>query len=152
MNKNVKRIALGCLTFGLMCVSMTGCFYEKETYNDDVKEANDEFVKYEAEDTRVNVSPNIVNTVKKMGDLEFRNIRISELIDITSISADVYNASSETIFEKEFYIRLVDKEGNTLTEFKSSVGTIPPGGTSVLSTSVVLDFANAYDIQFVECY
>lgn len=150
MNKNLKRIILGSLMVGLLCVSMTGCFNDRETYNDDVKEQVDEFVKSEEDGTRVNVSPNITKTTKKMGALEFKNIRVSELIDITSISADVYNVSSKTILEKDFYVRLIDKDGNILAEFKTSVGTIAPGGMSILNAQVVLDFANAYDIQFVE--
>lgn len=161
MNKNIKKILFGCLTFSVMCVSMTGCFKKKGTYKENMDNLddtqinesvvdNDEFIKYESDGTRVNVSANIANTTKKMGDLEFRNIRVSEIVNMTKISAEVYNTSSEKIIEKELYVRLLDKEGNVIVDISAILGTIEPGSYTTLNAQSTLDFANAYDIQFVE--
>lgn len=162
MSKNTKKIVFGCLTFCIMCASMTGCFFDKkETYkeNNDIKNNqisgeevvnNDEFIKYETDGTRVNVSSNIANATKKMGELEFRNIRLSEIVNMTKITADVYNMSSEKIMEKDFYIRLLDKNGNVITDISATLGTIAPGASTTLNAQSTLDFANAYDIEFIE--
>lgn len=162
MNKNAKKVIISCLTLVVMGAAMTGCgcTRNKETSkgnpnvsnNNQVAEQvnNDEFIRYESDGTRVNISPNIANTTKKMGVLEFKNIRVSEIVNMTKISADVYNTSPEKIIEKDLLVRLLDKNGNVIIDINATLGTIEPGASVTLNAQATLDFANAYDIQFVE--
>ena len=42
---------------------------------------------------------------------------------------------------------LINKSGDTLSEVKGYLGTIPEGGTSTLNITANADFANAYDFK-----
>ncbi len=161
MNKNTKKVVLGCLTLVVIGAAMTGCSWfdkEKNPAGNDVSDNNqvteqinnDEFIKYEENGTRVNVSPNIVNSTKKLGTLEFRNINISEVVNMTKITADVYNTSTEDIIEKDLVIKLLDKNNKVIIEIPASLGTIKAGESTRMISQTTLDYANAYDVQFVE--
>ena len=167
MNKNMKKIFLTGATLAILGSVMTGCSWFKEekvpinnttnnitntNVNTQVEETmkEDEFIRYEEDGTRVNTSANIINSTKRLGVLEFKNIELSEIVNITKIKAEVHNTSTEKIIEKEIVIKLLDKNGKAITELNTCVCTIEPGAFLELNAQSTLDFANAYDIEFIE--
>lgn len=154
MNKRIKRVLFGCLSFAIVSTAMIGCtqkdkdIEEKKPNQIDKKQ---ELV-YIAEDgTKVNQSDKIVKETKRRGDLEFKNISITESGNLTRIECQIYNSSNEILDEKNFEIVLLNNENEEVKRIrKMYVGTVLPGETKSWGTETTLDYSEVYDIKFVE--
>ncbi|MBO5179385.1 MAG: hypothetical protein J6B87_03470 [Clostridia bacterium] len=148
MNKQFKKIFFGSLAVIATCVAITGCG-PKEKENK-IPE-NIELVHTAEDGTKVNKSDKINNETKKLGDLEFKNISITETGERTKIEFDVYNSSDEMLNEKELQVILLNTQNEEIKRIKPVyIGTIPPKGIGKGKTETTLDYTEVYDIKFIE--
>lgn len=154
MNKRIKKIIFGCLSFIIISAAMTGCkpknVEEKEP--DEIKQEQKQELVYIREDgTKVNQSEKIVNKTQKIGNLEFKNVSIMESGNLTRVEFDVYNSSNEILNEKEITIILLNDKNEEVKRMENVyIGTIAPNGTTKGQRETTLDYAEVYDIKFIE--
>lgn len=147
MKKQMKKIFFGSLAIIATCIAITGCGpkTEEEKVPEDIK------LVYTTEDgTQVNQSEKIINETKKLGELEFSNISITESGNLTKIKCDISNTSGNILNEKEFSIILLNTENEEVKKIKGYIGTILPGATQNWGMETTLDYTEVYDIKFVE--
>lgn len=106
--------------------------------------AQEEFVRKEEDGTRVNTSSKLAET-KKCENLEITDIELTEKNGESYIQATVKNNGSTAESDEFLTLKVVDKEGKTLTEVKGYVDNVNPGETYALKIKASADFANAYD-------
>lgn len=152
VRKQIKKIFLGCLSFIVVATAFVGC--KQKNIEENAPEKNDkkqELVYISDDGTKINQSDKIVNETKKLGQLEFKKISITESGNLTRIECQIYNSSNETLNEKEFEIILLNDKNEEVKRIrKMYVGTILPGETKAWGTETTLDYTEVYDIEFVE--
>lgn len=147
MKKNEVRnimviILIAVVIIGLIIISKNSKKDVKE--NKPVESNQEEFVKTEADGTRVNTSSKLAEA-KKCGNLEISNIELKEKNGESYIQATVKNNGSTAEEGTFLKLKVVDKAGNTITEVKGYVDMVKPGETYILKIKASADFANAYD-------
>lgn len=152
MTKQVKNIFLGCLSFIIAITVFCGCKAKNiEEQKPENVEEKQELVYTTEDGTKVNKSDKIVNETKKLGNLEFKNILITESGERTKLEFDVYNSSSERLEEKNIQIILLNTKNEEIKKIKPVyIGTIPPKETVKGHAETTLDYAEVYDVKFVE--
>ena len=148
MNKKIKKIVLGCLSFIIISTVLIGC----KSNNTEEKEQEKIQLTYVDEyGTKINKSDKVVNETKKLGNLEFKNISIKESGNLTKLEFDVYNSSEEILYEKEVTIILLNEKNEEIKKLKDFyIGTISPKQTIKGRREITLDHTEVYDIKFVE--
>ena len=105
---------------------------------------NEAYVEKQEDGTKVNTSNKLKET-KKLGDLEFRNIRLTSKNGESYLTATVKNVGGSKAGDEFVTITVVDDQGSILTSVDAYLGTIQPGAETTLSSKTSSDFANAYD-------
>ena len=136
-------IIIAVVIIAVIMISRNGGKDNKETQNIQNTQG-EEFVRKEADGTRVNTSSKLAEA-KKCGNLEISNIELKEKNGESYIQATVKNAGSTTEEGTFLKLKIVDKAGSTITEVKGYVDTVKAGETYLLKIKTSADFANAYD-------
>lgn len=152
MNKKMKKVFFAFLTVIALSATMTGCGPKnnKETLNNNTPEKKI-IVETLEDGTKVNKSDKIVGQTKTLGNLEFKNISITESGNLTKISFDVYNNSEELLEEKDIVIILLNEKDEEIKRINNAyIGTILPKETVNWKMNLTLDYTEVYDIKFAE--
>lgn len=149
MNKSERKqvmimigVMLAIVIILLIVKSTKGDEQENQPIQNTVQ--NEAYVERQEDGTSLNVSNKIKET-KKLGDLEFSNIRLTSKNGESYLTATVKNTSSVKTGDEFITITVLDENGNTLTSVYAYLGTIDAGQETTLSTKTSSDFANAYD-------
>ena len=149
MNKSERKqvmimigVMLAIVIILLIVKSTKGDEQENQPIQNTVQ--NEAFVEKQEDGTSLNVSDKLKET-KKLGDLEFSNIRITSRNGESYLTATVKNTSSVKTGDEFITITVLDENGNTLTSVYAYLGTIDAGQETTLSTKTSSDFVNAYD-------
>ena len=149
MNKSERKqvmimigVMLAIVIILLIVKSTKGDEQENQPIQNTVQ--NEAYVERQEDGTSLNVSDKIKET-KKLGDLEFSNIRLTSRNGESYLTAKVKNTSSVKTGDEFITITVLDENGNTLTSVYAYLGTIDAGQETTLSTKTSSDFANAYD-------
>lgn len=105
---------------------------------------NEAYVEKQEDGTKVNTSNKLKET-KKLGDLEFSNIRLTSKNGESYLTATVKNVGGSKAGDEFVTITVVDDQGSILTSVDAYLGTIQAGAETTLSSKTSSDFANAYD-------
>ena len=105
-------------------------------------QAGDESTDYA---TRVNTNEDF-NATKTYNDLEISNIQLSENNGTSVLLADVTNKGDSTHEQETVKITIVG-EDDSETTVNAIIGTIEPGETIKLNTSMTADVVNAKDFK-----
>ena len=95
--------------------------------------------------TRVNTNEDF-NSTKTYNDLEISNIQLSENNGTSVLLADVTNKGDSTHEQENVKITIVG-EDDSETTVNAIIGTIEPGETIKLNTSMTADVVNAKDFK-----
>ena len=95
--------------------------------------------------TRVNTNEDF-NSTKTYNDLEISNIQLSENNGTSVLLADVTNKGDSTHEQETVKITIVG-EDDSETTVNAIIGTIEPGETIKLNTSMTADVVNAKDFK-----
>lgn len=149
MNKSERKqvmimigVMLAIVIILLIVKSTKGDEQENQPIQNTVQ--NEAYVERQEDGTSLNVSDKLKET-KKLGDLEFSNIRLTSRNGESYLTATVKNTSSVKTGDEFITITVLDENGNTLTSVYAYLGTIDAGQETTLSTKTSSDFANAYD-------
>ena len=149
MNKSQRKqvmimigVMLAIVIILLIVKSTKGDEQENQPIQNTVQ--NEAYVERQEDGTSLNVSDKLKET-KKLGDLEFSNIRLTSRNGESYLTATVKNTSSVKTGDEFITITVLDENGNTLTSVYAYLGTIDAGQETTLSTKTSSDFANAYD-------
>lgn len=147
--KEIKIVAIIIITM----IIITGILFVKKTknkasntLNDKNITSNQEFVSVQEDGTKINKSNNLAQT-KTIDGLEIGNIVLIEKNGESYLQATVKNTTNKILGEEFIKLTLINKSGNTLSEVKGYLGTIPGGETTTLNIKASADFANAYDFK-----
>ena len=110
------------------------------------KEQLGEYEKETLDGTKVNTSDKLSET-KTLEGLEISNIKLVENENLSKLTADVKNPTSETLGDYEVKITLIDKDGKELVTIAGYIDKVQAGETVELNASVAVDVANAYDLK-----
>ena len=154
MNKNEKRwIVLLVAVLAIAVVLIVGLGMngnrqdtamggQSQTQGATGTQAGDESSDYA---TRVNTNEDF-NATKTYNDLEISNIQLSENNGTSVLLADVTNKGDSTHEQENVKITIVG-EDNSETTVNAIIGTIEPGETIKLNTSMTADVVNAKDFK-----
>ena len=95
--------------------------------------------------TRVNTNEDF-NATKTYNDLEISNIQLSENNGTSVLLADVTNKGESTHEQETVKITIIG-EDDSKTTVNAIIGTIEPGETIKLNTSMTADVVNAKDFK-----
>ncbi len=147
--KEIKVVAI----IIIIMIITTGILFIKKNKNKNVNTINDknitsnqEFVSVQEDGTKINKSNNLAQT-KTIDGLEISNVVLIEKDGESYLQATVKNTTNKILGEEFIKLTLINKSGDTLSEVKGYLGTIPEGGTSTLNIKANADFANAYDFK-----
>lgn len=108
----------------------------------------EEFVQVLDDGTKLNTSTRLRRT-KTVDGLKFENIQLTTKQGQSVLLADVENNTGKDIDVMLLDIILLDKNGNKLATIGGIIGDLKEGEKQQLNSSVVSDYANAYDFQVV---
>ena len=114
------------------------------TQNDQANK--EEYVEIQADGTKVNTSNQLAKT-KTVEGLEISNIQLTENGNLSKLTADVKNPTSQTKGDFAVKITILDKNGKEMATIGGYIDKVNPGETVKLSASATVDFANAYDFK-----
>ena len=95
--------------------------------------------------TRVNTNEDF-NATKTYNNLEISNIQLSENNGTSVLLADVTNKGDSTHEQETVKITIIGEDGSKTT-VNAIIGTIEPGETIKLNTSMTADVVNAKDFK-----
>ena len=147
MNKSERKQAM--IMIGVMLaivIILLGVKTLKKDKQGNVETKNEAYVETQEDGTKLNISSKLKET-KKLGDLEFSNIRLTSKNGESYLTATVKNTSSVKAGDEFTTITVLDEDGNTLTRVDAYLGTIAAGQETTLSSKTSCDFANAYDFN-----
>ena len=153
MNKNEKRwivLLVAVLVIAVVLIvglNMSGnkqdtTIGQSQTQGTTGTQAGDESTDYA---TRVNTNDDF-NATKTYNDLEISNIQFSENKGTSVLLADVTNKGDSTHEQETVKITIVG-EDDSETTVNAIIGTIEPGETIKLNTSMTADVVNAKDFK-----
>ena len=153
MNKNEKRwivLLVAVLVIAVVLIvglSMSGnkqdtTIGQSQAQGATGTQAGDESSDYA---TRVNTNEDF-NSTKTYNDLEISNIQLSENNGTSVLLADVTNKGESTHEQETVKITIVG-EDDSETTVNAIIGTIEPGETIKLNTSMTADVVNAKDFK-----
>ena len=153
MNKNEKRwivLLVAVLVIAVVLIvglNMSGnkqdtTIGQSQTQGTTGTQAGDESTDYA---TRVNTNDDF-NATKTYNDLEISNIQFSENNGTSVLLADVTNKGDSTHEQETVKITIVG-EDDSETTVNAIIGTIEPGETIKLNTSMTADVVNAKDFK-----
>ena len=153
MNKNEKRwivLLVAVLVIAVVLIvglSMSGnkqdtTIGQSQTQGTTGTQTGDESSDYA---TRVNTNEDF-NSTKTYNDLEISNIQLSENNGTSILLADVTNKGDSTHEQETVKITIVG-EDDSETTVNAIIGTIEPGETIKLNTSMTADVVNAKDFK-----
>ena len=153
MNKNEKRwivLLVAVLVIAVVLIvglSMSGnkqdtTIGQSQAQGATGTQAGDESSDYA---TRVNTNEDF-NSTKTYNDLEISNIQLSENNGTSVLLADVTNKGDSTHEQETVKITIIG-EDDSKTTVNAIIGTIEPGETIKLNTSMTADVVNAKDFK-----
>ena len=153
MNKNEKRwivLLVAVLVIAVVLIvglSMSGnkqdtTIGQSQTQGTTGTQTGDESSNYA---TRVNTNEDF-NATKTYNDLEISNIQLSENNGTSVLLADVTNKGESTHEQETVKITIIG-EDDSETTVNAIIGTIEPGETIKLNTSMTADVVNAKDFK-----
>ena len=153
MNNNEKRwiillIAVVIIAIVLIVVLPRVSNNEGEVQRGESEQAKENEEKYTTvldDGTKVNTGEEF-NSTKTYGNLEISNIQLSENNGTSVLLADVTNKGESTHEQETVKITIVG-EDNSETTVNAIIGTIEPGETIKLNTSMTADVVNAKDFK-----
>lgn len=107
------------------------------------------YVEIQEDGTNLNTSNKLKET-KKLGELEFSNIRLTSKDGESYVTADVKNISTTKLGNKFVHITIVDDKGEDLSKVTIYLGDIQAGEAITINGKASSDFANAYDFLITE--
>ncbi len=79
--------------------------------------------------------------------LKITGIQLTAKGGITTLLATVQNPTDKATSSKNVKVKLLDAEGQKITELKGVIDPIQPNGSVQLNIAVTSDVANAYDLE-----
>ena len=117
--------------------------------NAEENEINEEFVEVLDDGTKVNTSETLKEE-KKVDDLSFTNMQLTNSDGQTVLLADVTNTGSTATELTLYDVIILDKDGNEVVTLGGLVSPLEPGETTQFNVSMTRDYANAYDFKIVK--
>ena len=152
MKKQEKRMILILLIILVIVViiffATRGEKQENISENTEDNTVVEEFVQVLDDGTKLNTSTKL-NETKTVDGLEIGNIQLTNQNDQTVLLADVTNNSGKATDVILIDIILLDKQGNELGIVGGIISPLAIGETTQLNTSMMIDYANAYDFKIV---
>ena len=106
----------------------------------------EEFVQVLEDGTKLNTSTKL-NETKKVNGIEFGNIQLTMQNGQSLLIADVKNTTSTATELTVVDVTLLDKQGNTIVKVGGLIAPLEAGASTQFTTSMTLDYANAYDFK-----
>ena len=156
-NKNSKIIVISVISAIIVVIVLWFAFENKSNPTNNITEENNTDVKVheiltieDDDGSKVNISENIKNAKFKIDGLEISNIKLSELVGQTNISANVKNNTDQKNGEINVRIILLDSNNAEIISMDGYIGVIEPYGETTLNSSTTLDYSEAYGIKIVK--
>ncbi|MBQ9298307.1 MAG: hypothetical protein IJ223_04685 [Clostridia bacterium] len=109
----------------------------------------EEYVEVLADGTRLNTSETL-NKDKKLDDLTFQNIQLTNSNGQSVLLADVTNTGKTKTELTLVNIIILDKAGKELGTVGGIIIPLEPGQSTQFNSSMTMDYANAYDFKVVK--
>ncbi len=153
MKKN-EKIFVGVLIVILIIVIMIARGRKSNQGQADVElpvenEVKEEFVEVLEDGTRLNKSE-VLNQDRKLGNLSFTNIQLTNANGQSILLADVTNTGTTATEMQLVDIIILDKNGNELGTVGGVIIPLQPGQSTQFNSGTQNDYANAYDFKIVE--
>ena len=87
--------------------------------------------------------------IKRIGNLEIGNVKISNSNGVSILTANVTNKGISTINLTLLEITLYDRNQKELTKLKGLVESLKPSESTQLNIGVTADYTNAYDYEII---
>lgn len=110
----------------------------------EINEGEQKYIVLNDDLSKTNMSDKL-KEIKKIGDLEIKDMQIITADNVTTVKASVTNNGSVT--DGNFMVDLDFKNdnGRSILKIKAYINKVEPGKTVLLTTTTTTDFANAYD-------
>lgn len=122
-------------------------------FNNDNKEEpknkDPKYVEQVEEGVKLNKSSKMKEE-KKLGDLSIKNLQLTTKSGITTLVADVKNNGSSKTQMKIVEVKLLDENGEKLTELTGIIQELGANESTQLNISMTSDFIKAYDYTISE--
>jgi len=153
MNKRIVTIMVILVLIIAIVIVVVAVNNNKGKSNNEIQNENneliEEFVQQTADGTKVNKSEELKKE-KKLGDLTFNSIQLTNKNGQTVLLANVTNTGSKATELKEVDIIVLDKEGKEIGKVGGIIIPLQPGQSTQFNSSVQTDYANAYDFRVEE--
>lgn len=107
------------------------------------------FVQVQSDGTKVNQSEEL-KKVKTLDGLEISNIQLTEKGNLSVLTADVKNTTTERKGDFGVRITLLDKDGKEMITISGYIDSVEPNQTVKMETSATTQLTNAYDFKIVK--
>jgi len=148
MTKSEKKQVI--IMIGIMVKSIVILLVIKSVKKKDNEEFDttqiDTYVEKKEDGTKLNTSEELRKT-KKLGELEFADIRLTSKDGESYLEAKVKNTGTSKTGDEFIKITIFDKEKKVLNTINIYLGTIEEGEEINLSSKTSSDFVNAYDFE-----
>lgn len=156
-NKNSKIIVISVISAIIVVIVLWFAFENKSNPTNNITEENNTDVKVheiltieDDDGSKVNISESIKNAKFKIDGLEITNIKLSELVGQTNITAEVKNTTAKKIEGTDVKIILLDSNNKEIVSIDGYIGIVEPYGIAKLNSTTSLDYSNAYGIKIVK--
>ena len=150
MKKLEKKKILIILLIIIVLIVVVSIFIKKyknkEKNNNENETSPEEFVTMLEDGTKFNTSEEL-KKVKKIDDIEIKNIQLTEKDGQTVLLADVTNLSQKDTDAIGIKIIILDKEGKEIATIPGAISPLKEGETKQLNVGITEDCANAYNFR-----
>ena len=149
MKKNKKIWIIVIAIIILIVIGIIVAFIVKrnqESEGGETSETGEEFVQVLDDGSKINTSSKLEET-KTLNGLEFTNMKLTTIDNMTVLSATVTNTTDEPIDSTEVNLILLDKDGNEIDTIVSTISSIEAGASTEISAGITADYSNAYDFR-----
>ena len=151
MKRNEKRgiailVIVTIVIIGIIFFATRGKKEEEVKNTTENNAPVEEFVQVLEDGTKLNTSTKL-NETKKVNGIEFGNIQLTMQNGQSLLIADVKNTTSTATELTVVDVTLLDKQGNTIVKVGGLIAPLEPGASTQFTTSMTLDYANAYDFK-----
>lgn len=85
---------------------------------------------------------------KKIDELDITDIKLTEENQLTKLTATITNNTKKIKGDYIAQAVFVDSKGNELASMGIGIKKLQPGESTVLNSSIIFDYSNAYNIIF----
>lgn len=146
---NKKRIfAIGLAVILIVLIIIISIIISNKSKNKNNTNLG-EYEKILDDGTKINISTKL-NEDKVFNNYTINNIRLTEKDNVTQLLANVVNNTDADITEtKLVQVKLLDKDGNTISTVNGIIGALKVGESTQLNVNITSDLTNAYDFTII---